>query len=133
MDDDAKQAIADRWSNYVDAWLRGDAEEVLSFWTADMRFLEPGGDLDKSAYGTGVRGFLGSGGKLLRMDMEPFEIFVHGDVAYQLGQVEITIQFEGQDSTDMATRFFSRWEKQPDGMWRISRILSGPKDAPTQG
>jgi ketosteroid isomerase-like protein len=130
MDADAVQAIADRWTTYVDAWLSGDAEEVLSYWTPDMRLMEPGSDLGKSDYEIGVREFLGSGGRLLTFDVESYETFVHGEVAYQLGQVVMSIQFAGQEPMEVANRYFSRWEKQADGMWKISRVLSGPRDTP---
>ena len=111
MDADAKHAIADRWTAYVDAWLSGDEEQILSYWAPDMRLMEPGSDLGKSEYETGVREFLGSGGRLLRFDVESFETFVHGDVSYQLGQVVMYIRMADQEPMEVAKCYFSRWNR----------------------
>ncbi len=133
MDADAKKAIQDRWDAYMSIASANDVEGWSSYWTSDARILEPGMDLsgeDLFAFG---KEFFEGGGKVFSLNLEPFDTYVHGDTAYQVGQYDETFQAPGQDPQTVNNHFFARWERQADGEWRISRLVAGPRDTPTEG
>ena len=130
---EAKQAIADRWAAFENALMSRDAEEYRSFWTQDARILEPGMDMRGSDLHDFFREFWGSGGEVFTFSLESYEIFVHGDVAYQIGQYDESFQFPGEEPAEAHNYFFMRWEKQADGVWQIDRLVAGPREAPPEG
>ena len=133
IEDQAKQAIADQWAGFTDAVLDLDYEGWAAYWTQDARVLSPGMDLSGTALFEVVRGMFESGMQIHTIDVQSFETFVHGDVAYQIGQMDETLQTPGGDSDEAHDYIFTRWEQQSDGVWRISRFLGGPRDAPPEG
>jgi len=130
---EVEQAIADQWAEFKAVALKGDAEGWASFWTPDAWLMEPGIDQRGQGLFDFVTEFFESGGKVFTLDFESVEIFVHGDVAYQIGRIDETFQFPGKDPGEVHNHLFSRWDKQPDGAWRIHRCLVGPRDEPEEG
>ncbi len=128
MDGSAEQAIRDRWDAYVRITLAKDVEGWASFWTPDARMLEPGMDLSGDDVLAFAKEFFESGGEVFSLDVESFEIFVHGDVAYQIGQYDEIFQAAGEDRMNVKNYFFARWEKQPDDVWKMSRFMAGPRE-----
>ena len=133
LEAEVMQAIDEQWVGYRDAILRGDAEGALSYWTEDMRLLGPGMNLSRSEFETVVREMLGSGMVLTALDFEPFDTFIHGDVVYQIGQLDQAAQAPGGEPVEAHYYILAKWEQQPDGAWRMSRGLQGPVDAPAEG
>jgi len=127
------QAITDRLSAYEGFITTSDFEGWWSYWTPDIRILEPGMDMTGNEFHDFGKEFFEAGGSGVSADWESYEVFVHGDVAYQVGRVDETFQLPGADPTVNHNHFFARWEKQPDGMWKMSRFLAGPIDAPSGG
>jgi ketosteroid isomerase-like protein len=111
--------------DYYEGWA--------TYWTPDARILEPGMDLSGSDLFDFARDFWADGGQVLTFEMESSEVFVHGDAAYQIGQYDESLQFPDGAQLEVANFFFVRWEKQRDGMWRISRLMAGPREAPAEG
>lgn len=129
--DDAavQQEIADRLVAFQSAILAGDAEPFLGFWTSDARALEPGVDRSGEEFRQYVRDFF-AGGKVTSIDIQPYERFVHGDVAYEMGQYDETAQVQGQPPMTFKNYYFARWERGEDGQWRFDRLVAGPRAAP---
>jgi ketosteroid isomerase-like protein len=129
---EVKQAITERMNAYQKITLNGDLEGMRSYWTPDIRFLEPGMDLSGDEWSSFLREFV-EGGKVFSWDWEPIEIFVHGDVAYQIARYHESFQPPGGEPTEVHNNFFAKWERDPDGMWKISRVVAGPIDGPPEG
>lgn len=129
--DDAavQQQLAERLAALRSALLAGDAEPFLAFWTSDARTLEPGVDRSGEDLRQYIRDFFATG-KVLSLDIQPYERFVHGDVAYETGQYDETAQVQGQRPMVIKNYYFVRWEKGEDGQWRFDRFVAGPRDAP---
>lgn len=127
------KALADRLNAYEAIAVRGDVEGILSYWTPDIRFLAPGMDLSGDDFFKFFREHYGSGGKTFSWSWEPIEVSVHGDVAYQIGRVHESYQWPNGDPGELHNNFFARWDKQSDGVWKISRWVFGPIDPPTEG
>jgi hypothetical protein len=66
------------------------------------------------------------------LESEEVDLFLDGDAAYPLGPYDETIQFEGQEPFTVHNYHFIRWEKE-DGIWKIDRLLAGPRSAPPEG
>ena len=63
-------------------------------------------------------------------DDQRFVMIVHGDVAYEVGEYDETLEVEGEQQT-IQGYYFLRWEKGTDGVWRIDRLVAGPREAPS--
>ena len=130
---EVKQAIANRWAGFTETVLAVDYDGWASYWTPDARVLQPGMDLSGSAFFDYVRNFFAEGVQFLAFDVESFDIFVHGDAAYQIGQIDESAILSGGESAEWRDYLFVRWVKQEDGEWRISYLFAGPRDAPPEG
>ena len=130
---EVEQAITDLWAAFELAIMSRDVEEYLPFWTQDARILEPGMDMGGSELRDFFGEFWGSGGEVFTFALESYEIFVHGDVAYQIGQYDESFQFPGAEPAEAHNYFFMRFEKNADGIWQIDRLVAGPREAPAEG
>ena len=133
MDAHVNKTIMDRMSEYQDVLQSKDITRYSSYWASDARILKPVMDMSGDELVSFVKGFWESGGELPAFHSETFDIFVHGDVAYQIGQYDETFQMPGEGPVEFNHYFFSRWEKQPDGTWMMTRFVGGPRDAPEEG
>ena len=124
-----RQELTDRMAALKEALLVNDIEVVLGFWTPDGRALEPGLNLSGDQLREFFRDFF-STGRVVSFDVEAYDQFVHGDVAYEVGQYDETVEVEGQQAT-VQNHYFMRWEKATDGVWRIDRLVVGPREAPS--
>jgi len=127
------QAITDRLNAYEEVAVNGDLDGMMSYWTPDIRYIETGIDLGGDEWFSYLRDFVSSGSKTLSFSWEPIEFFVHGDVAYQIARYHESAQMPGAEPTEIHNTYFARWERGPDGVWKMSRVVSGPIDAPTEG
>ncbi len=124
-----RQELTDRMAALEEALLAGDTEEVLGFWTSDAQALEPGLNLSGDQLHEFFRNFL-STDRVVSFDIEVYDQFVHGDVAYEVGEYDETVEVAGQQQT-VRNHYFLRWERGIDGAWRIDRFLAGPREAPS--
>lgn len=127
------EAITARLDAYEGVVMSGDFEGWSSYWTQDAHVMEPGMDLTGSEFRGMGRDFFDAGGQVFSADWETLEVFVHGDVAYQIGKIHETFQYPGEEPAEAHNHIFVRWERQPDGTWKISRFLAGPIEAPAGG
>lgn len=127
------EAISDRWASFWETTQAGDYDEWLSYWTSDTRMLQPGVDMSGTVWFDYVREFFASGTQWHTFDVESFEVFVHGTVAYQIGQYDETATLGTGEPAEWHEYLFVRWLKGDDGMWRISRMLTAPREAPEEG
>ena len=127
MDEAAKQAIADQWAAIAQT---NDFDTWVSFWDPDIRIVEPGMDMAGNDFIEFGKEFFGTGGRVISLDMESYDLFVHGDVAYQMGQFDEDFRPPGKDPVHVENHFFARWVKADDGSWRLNRFMAGPRAAP---
>jgi ketosteroid isomerase-like protein len=126
------QAISDQWDDFTVALKNLDYEGWRSFWTSDARVLQPGMDQEGSALFDTVTEMFSSGLQFSEFEVESFDVFVHGDVAYQIGKYDELTQMPGEAPTEYHDHFFARWEKE-DGFWKIDRFMGSPREAPEEG
>jgi ketosteroid isomerase-like protein len=129
-DAEVAQQLDQRLRAYEQALMGGNAVQIQGFWTDDSRVLVPGTDLTGSELVSFIEDFFAAGGSVQSVEFRTADVFVHGDAAYELGQYEEVGQLAGQDPEYVSSNYFLRWERQPDGNWRIDRFVSGPTAAP---
>jgi ketosteroid isomerase-like protein len=126
------QALAESWAGFKEAVENEDYEGWAAYWTEDAWVLEPGMDLRGDDLFDFVREMFASGADFTVFDAEPLETFVHGDVAYQIGQYDEAFQVPGAEPGEVHNYNFTRWVKE-DGVWKIDRLLAGPREALPEG
>ena len=126
------QALADRWAGFKEAVENEDYEGWAAYWTHDAWVLQPGSDLRGDDLFDFVRELFASGIDFSVFDEEPLGTFIHGEVAYQMGQVDEVLQSPDAEPWEVHEYYFARWVKD-DGVWRIHRMLAAPRDAPPEG
>jgi ketosteroid isomerase-like protein len=131
---EAKQAIQSQWEKMISGGLNQDWEAYLSCWTSDLQVLEPGVDVTgMDQFREHVNEVREAGMEVLGFERKSREISVHGDVAYEMGRYKNTVQFPGGEPMEMGSNYFAKWKKGEDGVWRTSRLVAGPIEAPPQG
>jgi hypothetical protein len=125
-----RQELDQRMATYVRVLMDGDTAGIRALWTADARALGPGMDLSGGAIVSFVNAAFLAGTVITSLNVRPIDTFVHGDAAYELGQVEETVHVPGQNGTTARANYFLRWERASDDMWRIDRFVAGPVAAP---
>lgn len=127
--DAVRQELTARMAAYKEAIMSGDAERSLDFWASDARVLEPGVDMSREQFGEFVRDFFATG-RVVSLDIEAYDQFVHGAAAYEVGEYDETMEVQGDQQT-LRNYYFLRWERGDDGEWRIDRFVAGPREAPS--
>ena len=125
---DVRDELLQRIRDYQQALLNGDANAVKGFWTEDARVYLPGLSLEGDALAAFVDEFYAGGGRVLSVELQPREVFVHGEAAYELGRLEETARFRGREPETVREDYFLRWERGGDGSWRIDRFVAVPVD-----
>lgn len=125
-----RQELDARISAFIDVLLAGNAEQALTFFTADARLLEPGMDLSGDPLRQFYTDFFGGGGRVTSAELVPYDTFVHAAAAYQVGWYDEVVEVEGEQMT-IQNYFFMRWERGNDGTWLIDRFVAGPREAPS--
>ncbi len=126
-----RQELTDRMAAYGNLLVAGDLDAAMAYMTDDARLLEPGIDVSGAAVGEYVRDFFSTGASISMFEPRAYDYFVHGDVAYEIGEYDETLVVSGEPQT-VENYYFIRWEKGADGQWRFDRIVIGPRAAPEE-
>ena len=127
-----ERAIRQVDSLYVAAWLRDDTAAVLRTLAPDA-VLMPAGQRPLAAPND-VRAFWwptdGSRTKILTFHRVIDEIGGEANLAWVRGTDTLTFTYDkGQTHSQLASRSMTLavWRRQPDGSWRISRMMWGTR------
>jgi uncharacterized protein (TIGR02246 family) len=116
--------IAETWARYCDAFERSDAGAIAAHFTEDAVLMEPNRP--------DIRGRAGIGkyieeifarARVTCVENWTHDLWVHGDVAYEIGTSEETIRFEGAEPMDFPARYMVAWRREPDGSWLMHRLM----------
>jgi ketosteroid isomerase-like protein len=113
--------ITDRFNAYINALTTGNINQAYEFWSQDIHFYGTGLNADREGLYEHYRQFFETG-QILSSKPTLFYRFVHGNVAYDIGQSDDTIVTDDVQSTKK-TNYVIRWEKGHSGVWRITRIM----------
>jgi len=124
---EAQEAVKEINARFSEAFNRGNATAIASFYAQDAAVLAPnqptirGRKAVEESFEEAIREF---GGK---MRIEPVEIRAAGDLAYQWANYSTT---GGKRS--VVGKFVEIYDRQPDGSWKI-RLTIHNSDAPMSG
>jgi uncharacterized protein (TIGR02246 family) len=119
--------LAQRISDYLEVLtVDRDADAAREYYTEDARLLGPGMDMDRPGLVENMRATFESGIKV-QVDRRTIEVFVHGDVAYEIAQAEdVFLSPDGATADTLRNNMFIRWRRGEDGEWRFDRALLSP-------
>ena len=124
----AKSEIESRIAGYLDAIKRRDVDAISDFWTGDAVLLGPGMELNRASILQGMQSVFKAGTRVHVLKRVTSELFVHGDVAYEMAKAEEVFISDAAASRDTTrNNMFIRWSRGPDGAWRFHRVLLGPQ------
>jgi ketosteroid isomerase-like protein len=112
-------------TGFTNAVKAGDSDGTFAFMTPDVRMVQPGMDLSGDELRDALRA-LAQTLRVTRFEVRPDERFLHGDVAYELGDYEEVTEVNGARES-VEGNYFLRWDKGADGQWRIDRLVAGPR------
>lgn len=115
---------------YRDALLAGDAETAVSYATADIRLQEPGMRIGRDELTEFLTGLFEAGVKVLEFDVRRDDLFVHDGAAYEVGEYDETVRTADGGEQTVRGNFFIRWERGGEGVWRMDRVVTGPREEP---
>lgn len=127
-----RNAMEAQLDAYEQAALAGETSGMLAVWTDDAELYEPGLRLSGSDLPGFYEELFASGGVAINeIDIRTSEVFVHGDVAYAIGDYDETLTMGSDDETmTIHNNYFARWERGADGTWKIDRLVVGAVDGP---
>ena len=86
-------------------------------------------NLDRAGWLEMVTGVHEAGGGIEYFETRPEDYFLHGDVAYEIGEYDEALRMGG-GRQEIEGYYFIRWEKGADNVWRMDRIVAGRRAAP---
>lgn len=124
-----REALAAAMQGFGEAAVAGDMDAAAAFMTEDFELREPGMNLDRAGWREMVDDVLASGGGIESFETRTEDYFLHGDVAYEVGEYDENVVMGGARQT-IEGYYFVRWEKGADAVWRMDRLVAGPRAAP---
>ena len=109
----------------------GPPDSSAALFTADGELLEPG--MRPLQGPEAIRAFLAPLWQMVTVRKAVTTtdaIEVHGDVAYQWGAYDQVVAVRDQPPADYHGRLVAEWRREPDGHWRIRRLLVQPSPPP---
>ena len=128
--------IGATWTAFTTAWLAGKpSAAVAAFFTEDAINTVPSvpAAIGRQTIDSSLSAFQ-AGFKVTGLKQSTDEVVAVGDLAYERGRFEQTMQMGNAPATVQQSRYLAIWRKQPDGHWRCSRFLfndAAPPPAPT--
>ncbi|MDX1711493.1 MAG: SgcJ/EcaC family oxidoreductase [Rhodovibrionaceae bacterium] len=124
-----EDAIRGVLEDFEKAFNAGDAAAVAALYTEDAAVLPPGGGFvrGRAAIEEMWQGALDSG--FVALDLQPMEIVIVGDTAYETSTFVGTIETEEGKSAAHG-KYIVVWQKTGDGAWRLHRDIWNEMPAP---
>ena len=126
--------VASHWAQYADALSHRDVEALANLYSLDARMMVPGSDdiIGRLAIRSVLVGTFSQRIRPVDIRMTPREVAGYDGVIYDQGDFIET--FAPQDNprraVDQYNRYFAVWVQQPDGAWKIARMMVSQKQQP---
>lgn len=115
------------WTQYSESLTSSKAEKVADFYTEDAILMEPerhdimGRDAIQSYFAE-----MFDRVEIKKSSIIPGETRIYGDTLFQFGTFHESRQPKDKRVSGVDGRFFSIWQRQPDGSWKIARLMHSP-------
>ena len=120
---EARVAIEAANAKFSEAYARGDAQALSAMYTSDAIALPPDSEMIRGneAIGEFWKATRDSG--VQSAALTTVDVGRSGDVAYEVGQVSLTIQPPGKEPTTAVAKYVVVWKRQGDGSWKLHRDI----------
>ena len=115
-----EQEIKDTTRRFVEAYNRGDIAAAAEFYTEDAKFLQPNMELVSGKQA--IKEFFETGKALglRRLNLESVEVGYDGNLAYERGVIDVSIEPEGGQAMTDRGKYLVVMKRQPDGSWKVA-------------
>lgn len=126
-DDAARAAVQAAQDHYIAMLKRVNSDSVTMMYTEDGELLEPG--MKALSGRAAIHAFLAPfDGKTVvdTVISRTDAIEVHGSTSYLWGSYHQVARMPPQPAGTYDGRFVAKWRLEPDGQWRLARLLMQP-------
>lgn len=112
------------WTRYENALKNSNADKVADQFTESAILMEAGRE-DISGRDA-IRKHLAelfATARIAEISVTPGEMKICGDHIYQFGTYHRSIQIQDKPPISENGRYFSMWDRQEDGSWKIARVM----------
>jgi uncharacterized protein (TIGR02246 family) len=115
-----EQDIRNATKMFAEAYNRGDMAAAVEFYTNDAKFLPPNMQIVNGKQA--IKEFFEAGKAmgLRRLDFETIEVGYDGNLAYERGAINITIEPEGGQAMVDKGKYLVLMKRQADGSWKVA-------------
>lgn len=115
------EAIKKAHQDTLEPFNAGDLDTLMTFFTEEAVYMPPGMPVlhGKQA----IRDFYAQF-KTKVDSLSTDEVIVAGDWAFERGSVSAAMTVsEGSEAVQVTGKFLDIWQRQPDGSWKIARVI----------
>lgn len=120
---DARAAIEAANTKFSEAFARGDAEALAALYTPDAIVFPPDSEMIRGNGAIGEFWKAQRDGGVTSAALTTTDVGRSGDVAYEAGNVSLTIQSAGAEPTTAMAKYVVVWTRQADGSWKLHRDI----------
>jgi uncharacterized protein (TIGR02246 family) len=120
---EARAAIETANAKFSQVFARGDAGALAAMYTPDAIAFPPDSEMIRGNEAIGTFWKTTRDGGVQSATLTTVDVERSGDVAYEVGQVSLTIQPVGKEQTTAAAKYVVVWKRQSDGSWRLHRDI----------
>ncbi len=134
--DTSHAVVSQLWQQYSSKMAERDADAVADMYTLDGRLMEAGADdvVGRLAIRALLKAAFAGRTQILDTHVTPREIMAYDGIMFDRGDYIQTSAALGQPrhAVDLYGRYFAVWSQQPDGAWKLARLLVAPKKQPAR-
>ena len=120
---EARAAIEAANAKFSDAFARGDAKSLAAMYTPDAIAFPPDSEMIRGNDAIGTFWKTTRDGGVTSATLKTVDVGRSGDVAYEVGNVSLTIQPVGKEPTKAVEKYVVVWKLQPNGSWKMHRDI----------
>jgi uncharacterized protein (TIGR02246 family) len=122
--EEARAGIDAMWAAQAETGLAGDVSHVGAIFTQDAVLLPAGGlPVEGRDAIVELTGLFASQTPTTAMNVDPQELFAHGDTAYEIGSFSETYTAADGEPYTREGRYMAMIVLEGDGKWRVARVL----------
>jgi uncharacterized protein (TIGR02246 family) len=120
---EARAAIEAANAKFSEAFARGDAKALSAMYTPDAIAFPPDSEMIRGSEAIGAVWKATRDGGVESAALTTIDVGRSGDVAYEVGNVTLTIHPAGKEPTTAADKYVVVWKRQRDGSWKLHRDI----------
>ena len=120
---EAQAAIEAANAKFSEAFARGDAKALSAMYTSDAIAFPPDSEMIRGNGAIGEFWKAQRDGGVQSAALTTIDVGGSGDVAYEVGNVSLTIQSAGKEPTTAMAKYVVVWKRQVDGSWKLHRDI----------